>query len=46
MPPNSPRFVHHVTEAMRLAFAARAHWLGDADFAPVPKGLASKKYAS
>ncbi|MDP6337514.1 MAG: gamma-glutamyltransferase, partial [Verrucomicrobiota bacterium] len=46
MPSNSPRFVHHVTEAMRLAFADRAHWLGDADFAPVPKGLASKKYAS
>ena len=45
MPPNSPRFVHHVAEAMRLAFADRAHWLGDADFAPVPKGLASKKYA-
>ena len=46
MPPNSPRFVHHVAEAMRLAFADRAHWLGDADFATVPKGLASKKYAS
>ena len=46
MPPNSTRFVHHVAEAMRLAFADRAHWLGDADFAPVPKGLASKKYAS
>ena len=46
MPPNSPRFVHHVAEAMRLAFADRAHWLGDADFAPVPKGLASRKYAS
>ncbi len=46
MPPNSPRFVHHAAEAMRLAFADRAHWLGDADFAPVPKGLASKNYAS
>ena len=46
MPPGSPRFVHHMAEAMRLAFADRAHWLGDADFAPVPKGLASKKYAS
>ena len=46
MPPNSPRFVHHVAEAMRLAFADRAHWLGDADFAPVPKGMASKNYAS
>ena len=46
MPPGSTRFVHHMAEAMRLAFADRAHWLGDADFAPVPKGLASKKYAS
>jgi len=45
MPPNSPRFVHHVTEAMRLAFADRAYWLGDADFTPVPKGLTSKNYA-
>lgn len=45
MPPDSPRFVHHVAEAMRLAFADRAHWLGDADFTPVPRGLVSKKYA-
>ena len=45
MAPGSAEFVHLVTEAMRLAFADRAHWLGDADFAPVPKGLASKKYA-
>ncbi|MBT3842055.1 MAG: gamma-glutamyltransferase, partial [Verrucomicrobia bacterium] len=42
---DSAEFVHLVTEAMRLAFADRAHWLGDADFAAVPKGLASKKYA-
>ena len=45
MAPDSVEFVHLVTEAIRLAFADRAHWLGDADFAPVPKGLASKKYA-
>jgi gamma-glutamyltranspeptidase/glutathione hydrolase len=45
MAPDSAEFVHLVTEAMRLAFADRAHWLGDADFAAVPKGLASKKYA-
>ena len=45
MATDSAEFVHLVTEAMRLAFADRAHWLGDADFAPVPKGLASKKYA-
>ncbi|MBL4640175.1 MAG: gamma-glutamyltransferase, partial [Verrucomicrobiales bacterium] len=45
MTPDSVEFVHLVAEAMRLAFADRAHWLGDTDFAAVPKGLASKKYA-
>ncbi|HJN89722.1 MAG TPA: gamma-glutamyltransferase [Verrucomicrobiota bacterium] len=45
MTSGSAEFVHVVTEATRLAFADRAHWLGDADFAPVPRGLASKKYA-
>ncbi|MFQ3169652.1 MAG: gamma-glutamyltranspeptidase/glutathione hydrolase [Limisphaerales bacterium] len=45
MAPDSAGFVHLVTEAMRLAFADRAHWLGDADFAPVPRGLTSKTYA-
>ncbi len=44
-PPDSARFVHYVAEAMQLAFADRAHWLGDADFTPVPRGLASKQYA-
>jgi len=43
--PDSAEFVHLVTEAMRLAFADRSHWLGDADFAPVPTGLTSKIYA-
>jgi len=36
--------VHLITEAMKLAFADRAHWLGDPDFAPVPSGLISKAY--
>jgi gamma-glutamyltranspeptidase/glutathione hydrolase len=45
MEPNSADFIHLVTEAMKLAFADRAHWLGDADFAPVPRGLIDKKYA-
>jgi gamma-glutamyltranspeptidase/glutathione hydrolase len=29
---------------MKLAFADRAHWLGDPDFADVPRGLADKEY--
>lgn len=36
---------HVLAEAMKLAFADRAHWLGDADFAPVPRGLIDKGYA-
>ncbi len=36
---------HLIIEAMKLAFADRAHWLGDSDFAKVPKGLIDKKYA-
>jgi gamma-glutamyltranspeptidase/glutathione hydrolase len=36
---------HIIAEAFKLAFADRAHWLGDADFADVPRGLIDKKYA-
>ena len=39
-------FVHLVVEAMKLAFADRAHWLGDADYARVPRGLVDKRYAA
>ena len=39
------QFTHLVVEAMKLAFADRAFWLGDADFADVPKGLVAKAYA-
>ena len=38
--------VHLIAEAMKLAFADRAHWLGDADFSPVPRGLVDKRYAA
>ncbi len=43
--PGSADFIHVVTEAMKLAFADRAFWLGDPDFAAVPKGLVGRPYA-
>ncbi len=44
---NSSEFIHLKSEAMRLAFADRAEYLGDSDFFPVPvEGLTSKEYAS
>ena len=38
-------WTHVVAEAMKRAFADRAHWLGDPDFARVPRGLVDKAYA-
>ena len=38
--------LHVIAEAMKLAFADRAHWLGDPDFAQVPRGLVDKKYGA
>ena len=37
---------HVVAEAMKLAFADRAYWLGDSDYVKVPRGLIDKKYAA
>lgn len=34
---NSAEYVHLLTEAMRRAFADRAHFLGDPDFVDIPK---------
>jgi gamma-glutamyltranspeptidase/glutathione hydrolase len=43
---NSANAVHVITEAMKLAFADRASWLGDPDFTRVPRSLISKPYAA
>ncbi len=37
---------HVLAETMKLAFADRAYWLGDPDYAQVPRGLLSKAYAA
>jgi gamma-glutamyltranspeptidase/glutathione hydrolase len=41
----SPKTLHAMVEAMRLAFADRALWIGDDDAAPVPRqGLLHPEY--
>jgi gamma-glutamyltranspeptidase/glutathione hydrolase len=40
------KFYHVLAEAMKAAFADRAYWLGDPDFARVPRGLTDKQYAA
>ncbi|MGC8121903.1 gamma-glutamyltransferase [Marinobacter sp. VGCF2001] len=44
---NSANTIHHMAEAMKLAYADRSEYLGDTDFVQVPlTGLTSKGYAS
>jgi len=44
---NTPATIHLLTEMMKHAFADRAEYLGDADFAKVPvERLISRKYAA
>ena len=43
---NSANTIHHMAEAMKLAYADRSEYLGDTDFVAVPlEGLTSKGYA-
>ena len=43
---NSARYVHILSETMKLAYADRSKHLGDPDFSPVPtEHLISKRYA-
>lgn len=44
---NSAQTIHHVTEAMKLAYADRSKYLGDPDFVKIPLSrLISKGYAA
>lgn len=44
-PAYSADSIHLIAEAMKLAFADRAHWLGDPDFVDVPRGLIMDQYS-
>ncbi|MFO0817695.1 MAG: gamma-glutamyltransferase [Pirellulales bacterium] len=43
---DEPTRIHWVAETMKRAFADRAFWLGDPDFARVPRGLLDRDYAA
>ncbi|MGL4512630.1 MAG: gamma-glutamyltransferase [Lacipirellulaceae bacterium] len=43
---NPTEATHLIAEAMKLAFADRAYWLGDSDFIGVPRRLSAPEYTA
>ena len=43
---NSPEYIHHVVEALKLAYADRDAWYADPKFAKIPEQLLTKEYAA
>lgn len=43
---NTPKYIHHLVESLKLAFADRDAWYADPEFSEIPKDLLDKDYAT
>ena len=43
---NTPSYIHHLVEALKLAFADRDSWYADPEFSRVPEELLRRDYAA